>query len=628
MNTWRPSKDNLTESNVARFMDEHGLKNLDEFIKSTHERPEWFWESFVRIIGIRWSKPYTKVLDLSLGKPWAKWFIDGGLNIADQLPEGSNILVKWGNEVGDSIQWSYSYVLYKARAVSSWLHRNGLRRGDRVGIYMPMIPEIVPVFLGIIRAGGVVVPLFSGFGRGAIRTRLEDAEARFVFASDSSIRRGKQVDMVEELRNGLPNTVEGVVMLNRTGRQFDNYVDMGEAMRTGGDHVEETGAEDPLMILYTSGTTGKPKGTVHTHDGFPIKAAADIYFQFDMRRGDTLMWVTDLGWMMGPWMIFGGYLLHGSIALFEGVPDYPSPNRLWEFIEENNVNILGLSATLIRLLRSEGSKPSVGPIKAFGNTGEPIDLESWAWLYEAGRGEVPIINYSGGTEVSGGIVGCYVVKPIKPSSFNGASPGINVAILDPGGKPVPPNTEGELSILSVWPGMTRGFWRDPERYLETYWRKIDGVWSHGDGAMYDEEGYIYIVGRIDDTIKVAGKRLGPAEIETIINSDPAVTESACIGIPDELKGEAVMCFVVPRQWSELSELRERILREVGDAMGKAFTPRDVVFVKALPKTRNAKIMRRVIRAIYLGQNPGDVSALDNPEAVEEIRNAVRRSING
>ena len=380
---------------------------------------------------------------------------------------------------------------------------------------MPMIPEIVPVFLGIIRAGGIVVPLFSGFGRGAIRTRLEDAEAKFVFASDSSIRKGKQVDMIEELKNGIPSTAK-VVILNRSGKQLDNYVDMGEVMRTGGDHVEETGAEDPLMILYTSGTTGKPKGTVHTHDGFPIKAAADIYFQFDMKRGDTLMWVTDLGWMMGPWMIFGGYLLHGSIALFEGVPDYPSPNRLWEFIEENNVNILGLSATLIRLLRAEGSKPSMGPIKAFGNTGEPIDLESWVWLYEAGRGEAPIINYSGGTEVSGGIVGCYVVKPIKPSSFNGASPGINVAILDSEGRQVPPNTEGELSILSVWPGMTRGFWRDPERYLETYWRKIDGVWSHGDGAMYDEEGYIYIVGRIDDTIKVAGKRLGPAEIETII----------------------------------------------------------------------------------------------------------------
>ncbi|GGP20653.1 AMP-dependent synthetase [Thermocladium modestius] len=623
MKIWKPSKDNLSESNVARFMVEEKQKDLDEFIESTYSRPEWFWDKFVNIIGIKWNRKYSKVLDLSKGKPWARWFIDGKLNIADQLMDGSDILIKWENELGDSIQWSYSYVLYRARAVSSWLHRNGLRRGDRVAIYMPMIPEIVPIFLGIIRAGGVVVPLFSGFGHGAIRTRLEDSETKFVFASDSSIRKGKQVDMLGELKNGLTSTVKNVILLNRSGKRLDDYVDAGDMMRTGGDHVEDTDSEDPLMILYTSGTTGKPKGTVHTHDGFPIKAAADIYFHFDMKRGDTLMWVTDLGWMMGPWMIFGGYLLRGSIALFEGVPDYPGPDRLWEFVNNNEVNILGLSATLIRLLRSEGSKPAVDPVKAFGNTGEAIDLESWEWLYDAGNGSVPIINYSGGTEVSGGLVGCYVVKPIKPSSFNGASPGIKVAILDVNGKPVPPNTEGELSVLSVWPGMTRGFWRDTNRYLETYWSKIEGVWSHGDGAMYDEDGYIYIVGRIDDTIKVAGKRLGPAEIETIINSNPNVIESACIGIPDELKGETVMCFVVPRQWSGLEELKIRLIEEVANSMGKAFAPRGVVFVKALPKTRNAKIMRRVIRSIYLGKDPGDLSSLDNPDAVEEIRKALK-----
>jgi acetyl-CoA synthetase len=607
-------------------MSSHGFKTLAEFVSFTQDRPEEFWRSFDReVLNLRWYEDYVRVLDLSRGVQWPRWFVGGRINIADQLADSAEPLVKWEGEDGSAVVWSYSEVLYRARAVASWLRRNGLGRGDRVAIYMPMVPEIVSVMLGAIRAGGVIVPLFSGFGKEAIRVRLEDSEAKFVFASDVSYRRGKEVDMLSELRAGLAGSVRQVVVQERSGRP-SGYTPLSEVFRTGGDSVEMGDSEDPIMIIYTSGTTGKPKGTVHTHDGFPIKAAADVYFHFDVGRGDTLSWVTDMGWMMGPWMVFAAYLLRGSMAFFEGAPDFPK-DRLWRFVERFGVKALGLAATLTRHLRSLGAVAEPGQLdglKAFGNTGEPIDLESWLWLYNMGRGRIPIINYSGGTEVSGGILGCYVVREIKPSSFNGASIGTKAAVFAEDGRPAPPGVEGELVVLSVWPGMTRGFWRDPQRYLETYWSKWPGVWAHGDAAAVDGEGFFYILGRADDTIKVAGKRLGPAEIETVLNAHPAVAESACIGVPHEVKGEVPICFVVLKPGHEPSEqLRRELIELTERELGKAFgAVEDIKFVRMLPKTRNAKIMRRVIRAVYLGRSPGDLSALENPDAIDEIKRAL------
>ncbi|CCC81230.1 AMP-binding protein [Thermoproteus tenax] len=629
MEIWRPEKEHLSESNIARYISDRGLGTLDAFISFTYERPEAFWSSFVdEVLRVKWYEKYTKVLDLSSGVQWPRWFIGGKINIADQLEDSARPLVKWEGEDGSKAVWSYSEVLYKARAVASWLKRNGLNKGDRVGIFMPMVPEIVPVMLGAIRAGGIIVPLFSGFGKEAIRVRLEDSEAKFVFASDISYRRGRPIDMLSELRAGLAPSVRNVVVHERGGLRGD-YVSLAEVFKTGGDYVEAASSEDPIMIIYTSGTTGKPKGTVHTHDGFPIKAAADVYFHFDLREGETLSWITDMGWMMGPWMVFAAYLLRGSMAFFEGAPDYPK-DRVWRFVEEHRVSALGLAATLTRYLRSIEAAAAPGQLdslKAFGNTGEPIDVESWLWLYRMGRGRIPIINYSGGTEISGGILGCYVVREMKPSSFNGMSPGIKAAVFTEDGKPAPPGTEGELVVLSVWPGMTRGFWRDPQRYLETYWSKWPGVWAHGDAAMVDQEGFYYILGRADDTIKVAGKRLGPAEIETVLNAHPAVAESACIGVPHDIKGEVPICFVVLKPGYEPSEeLKRELIKRTEEALGKAFgAVEDIKFVKLLPKTRNAKIMRRVIRAVYLGRNPGDLSALESPEAIEEIKRVAIKS---
>ncbi|QGA69206.1 AMP-binding protein [Sulfolobus sp. E11-6] len=603
---FNPDKEWIENSNVYKFMIEKNLDKLEDFIKYTYENPE-FWNEFVKLINVRFQEPYTKVLDLSMGKHWPRWFIGGKLNIGDQLRDSANVFIKWMDEDFNTRTVTYSQILNESKSIASWLKRIGLKKGDRVAIYMPMIPEIVSVMLGAIRAGMIIVPLFSGFGPEPIRVRVDDSEAKVIFTVDKSIRRGKEVDMLKNLEGLNINKV----VLNRGGIKGDFY-EYKDIVRTSGDYVENTDTEDPMMIIYTSGTTGKPKGCVHTHDGFPIKASADIYFQFDLKKDETLMWVTDMGWMMGPWMVFGALLLNAKMGMIEG---YTSGDVIQKFIEDMKVDVLGVSASLVRALRSQGNFNL--NVRLTGNTGEPIDPESWYWLFNA-SGKNPIINYSGGTEISGGILGNYVIKKIKPSSFNGPSPGINASVFSEEGREAPPNVEGELVVLSVWPGMTRGFWRNPERYIETYWSVWKDVWVHGDLAYRDEEGYFYIVGRSDDTIKVAGKRVGPAEIESVLNSFPNVVESACIGVPDPMKGEKIVCFVV----AKLSGIEKDLIRYTEEKLGKAFAPSEIKIVKELPKTRNAKIMRRLIRAIYLNRPLGDTSSLENPSALEEIKRVI------
>ncbi|ADB86402.1 AMP-binding protein [Saccharolobus islandicus] len=603
---FNPDKEWIENSNVYKFMVEKNLDKLEDFIKYTYENSE-FWDEFVKLINVKFPEPYTKVLDLSRGKQWPQWFIGGKLNIGDQLRDSSDVFIKWMDESFNTRTVTYSQILNESKSIASWLKRIGLKKGDRVAIYMPMIPEIVSVMLGAVRAGMILVPLFSGFGPEPIRVRIEDSEAKVIFTVDKSIRRGKEVGMLRNLE-GL-NIAK--VVLNRGGTKGDFY-DYKDVIRTSGDYVENTGTEDPMMIIYTSGTTGKPKGCVHTHDGFPIKASADIYFQFDLKKDETLMWVTDMGWMMGPWMVFGSLLLDAKMGMIEG---YTGGEVLQKFVEDMKVDVLGVSASLVRALRSQGEVKL--NVRLTGNTGEPIDPESWYWLFNA-SGKNPIINYSGGTEISGGILGNYVIKKIKPSSFNGPSPGINASVFNEEGKEAPPNVEGELVILSVWPGMTRGFWRNPERYIETYWSIWKDIWVHGDLAYRDEEGYFYIVGRSDDTIKVAGKRVGPAEIESMLNSFPNVVESACVGVPDPMKGEKIVCFVV----SKVGDIEKDLIRYTEDKLGKAFAPSEIKIVKELPKTRNAKIMRRLIRAVYLNKPLGDISSLENPSALEEIKRAL------
>ncbi|HUH07611.1 MAG TPA: AMP-binding protein, partial [Egibacteraceae bacterium] len=435
-------------------------------------------------------------------------------------------------------------------------------------------------------------------------------------------------------------TVETVLVVGRLAedRPSEGWVEgrdhwWSDEMRAVDDPLTdtpETDPETPYMIIYTSGTTGRPNGAVHVHGGFPIKGAQDLAHCFDLGPGDRLFWFTDLGWMMGPWAISGALLLGAELVLYEGAPDHPSPDRLWALVARHSVTHLGLSPTVIRALMAHGVDPVRGhdlsPLRVLGSTGEPWNPEAWWWFFrEIGGERLPLVNYSGGTEVSGGIVCCNLLTPIKPSSFGGPSVGAAADVVDATGSSVRGEV-GELVLRQPLPGMTRGFWQDPERYLDTYWSRFPGTWVHGDWAMVDEDGYWFIQGRSDDTLKVAGKRVGPAEVESAAAAHSAVLEAAAVGVPHEIKGEAIVVFVRLRPGeTDDPDLRPSISDKVVEQLGKALRPEAVHVVTDLPRTRSGKLMRRVARAAYLGTDPGDLSALENPLAVETIRVAAREA---
>ncbi len=510
----------------------------------------------------------------------------------------------------------------------------GIVAGDRVGILLPMLPETVVAVLAVGRIGAIFTPIFSGYAAPAIATRLVDCGARLLITADGFLRRGAWVDLksVADAAVAAAPSVERVVVVRRADSALDVPWDDARdvwwgdgpvaAQRSG--EVPDTDPETPYMVIYTSGTTGRPKGAVHVHGGFPIKAAQDLAHTFDLTERDTLFWFTDLGWMMGPWAIAGSLLLGARLVLYEGAPDYPGPDRLWSIVARRRVTHLGLSPTVIRALMAHGEEPvrshDRSSLRVLGSTGEPWNPEPWWWYFrEVGEGRCPIVNYSGGTEVSGGIVGGNVIGPIKPASFSGPCIGTAADVVDEAGQSVR-GAVGELIIRAPLPGMTRGFWNDPERYEESYWRRWPGIWAHGDWASIDADGYWYIHGRSDDTLKVAGKRVGPAEVESAAVSHPAVLEAAAIGVPHAIKGEVivVLCVLHPGIDDD-GDLRAAIGRTVADQLGKPLKPEVVTVIRALPKTRSGKVMRRVIRAAWLGQDPGDVSSLDDPRVLGDIR---------
>jgi acetyl-CoA synthetase len=474
-----------------------------------------------------------------------------------------------------------------------------------------------------------------------VASRLRDCGATLLITADGFRRRGATVSLKETADAAVLDapSVGRVLVVRRLrldvpwthGRDIDwedALADVGDG--SGDAHGTEltdpelTDPETPYMIIYTSGTTGRPKGAVHVHGGFPIKGAQDLAHSFDLRPGDRLFWFTDLGWMMGPWAISGALLLGASLVMYEGVPDYPRPDRLWQIVERHRVTHLGLSPTVIRALMAYGADAlpayDFSALRVLGSTGEPWNPEPWWWFFrEVGKGRLPIINYSGGTEVSGGIVSCNPLTPMKPCSFGGPSIGTAADVIGADGASVRGQV-GELAIRQPLPGMTRGFWNDPQRYLETYWSRVPGTWVHGDWALVDQDGYWFIQGRSDDTLKIAGKRVGPAEVESAAVAHPAVLEAAAIGVPHEIKGEVIVLFCVLRRGERPDpDLRAAIVARVAEQLGKALRPETVEVVPELPKTRSGKVMRRVARAAYLGLDPGDLSALDNPLALEAIR---------
>ena len=642
---WQPTDAYLARSRVRAFAERNGHRDYASFLRWSQADLDGFWRATERDLGVVWSKHYSRVYDDSRGIPWTTWWTGGRMNyVATALRHQPwRIAVVAEGEEGTVRTLTFGQLRTEVARAAAGLRALGVAKGDRVAVFLPLTLECAVAVLAIGAIGAVLIPVFTGYGADAIAGRLRDAEARVLICADGFYRRGQVVPMKEtaDAAADAAPSVKRVVVVRRVGRElppkardasWDQVLRDGERAAL---ELADTGAEDPYMVIYTSGTTGKPKGALHVHGGFPVKAAQDLAHCFDLQDRDTILWSTDIGWMMGPWLIAGGLMLGATIVLYDGTPDYPTASRMWDLVERHRVTHLGVSPTAIRGLMRAGDAPvraaDRSSLFVLGSTGEPWNPDPWWWYFRnVGESRCPIVNYSGGTEVSGGIVGCTTWTPIQPGSFAGPCPGMDADVVDEQGQPVR-GAVGELVIRKPWPGMTRGFWRDARsgeesRYLQTYWARFANVWVHGDWARIDDAGYWYIEGRSDDTLKVAGKRVGPAEVESAAVANPAVSEAAAIGVPHDIKGEAIVVFAVPRPgYTPSAELAREVQDTVAEHLGKPLRPEAVKFVTQLPKTRNAKILRRVIKGAYLGkQDLGDLSSLENPAAVEEIRTLAAR----
>ncbi|QXC61023.1 AMP-binding protein [Aquihabitans sp. G128] len=639
---WEPDPATVADTNVGRFQARHGIATFPELVERSIEDPAWFWGAATEFLGIPFSTPYEQVLDTSKGIPWATWFTGGQTNLAAACvdrwaadsPDAEAI--RWEGEDGEVRLLTYAELDRHVDGLAALLRERGIGQGDAVGIFLPMLVETVVAAMAVAKLGAIFLPVFSGYGAEAIAVRLEDAGAKALLCADGFYRRAKVVPTLATALDavGRVPSVETVVVVPRVGPvepaehgaasvlPWPAATPVGEPPRVATVAVD---SEHPLFIAYTSGTTGKPKGAVHVHGGFTVKIAEEVAFQFDCRPGDRLFWFADFGWIMGPWEVVGALANGATLCLFEGAPDFPDTDRLWAYLAAHRVTILGISPTLVRSMMAHGDEPvrrhDLSALRILGSTGEPWNEDPYRWFAEVvGGGRCPIINISGGTEVGACFLSCHPVQALTPMTLGGPALGMAVDVFDDHGQPVRGQV-GELVCTKPWPGMTRGLWQAPERYLETYWDRWPDVWVHGDWALI-EDGQWYLRGRSDDTIKIAGKRLGPAEVESALVAHAAVSEAAAVGIPHEVKGEALWCFVVLAPGAAESEdLRAELVATVTEALGKSFKPSAVRFVDALPKTRSAKVVRRAIRATTIGADPGDLSSLEDPATVDALRNA-------
>ena len=640
---WTPDPQGIAESNLAGFMQRQGVLSYKALLERARTDVAWFWDAVIRDLGLQFYAPYQSVLEETDDPAFPKWCVGGEMNVVLNLldrwqadePSRNRVALRWEGEEGTTATLSYAELHAEVGRCANALRARGVGRGDAVGLFMPLTPELVVAFLAVVKVGGVVLPLFSGYGPDAVASRLADGGAVALFTADGYFRRGRPVAMkpvADEALAAVPS-VRLVVVAERAGIEGTPMLagrDVAWGDFVGGEApfavTERTGADDPVMLIYTSGTTGKPKGAVHTHCGFPVKAAQDMAHCMDLKPGEAMFWLTDMGWMMGPWLVFGTLLLGATMVLYDGAPDTPAPDRLWALCARHGVTHLGVSPTLIRALMPHGEGLVQGHdlnrLRMVCSTGSPWDPDAWDWCFTHVLGRrKPIVNYSGGTEISGGILSGNLFAPLKPGSFAGPVPGMDADVVDAEGHPVRGEV-GELVLRRPWIGMTRGFWKDAERYREAYWSKIPGVWVHGDFAAIDEDGLWFILGRSDDTIKVAGKRLGPSEVEAVVSAHPAVRESVAVGVPDAAKGEAVVVFAVLHDASAgTDEPKKALLDAVAAALGKPLRPREVRFTTAVPKTRNAKVLRRLIRQAYLGDALGDTTSLEDPATLDAIRQA-------
>jgi acetyl-CoA synthetase len=620
---WEPTPEQLAAANVVRLARTLDCEDYHELHRVSVEEPDRFWTAVADDLDLAFDRRWEHVLDDSRGIEWTTWFEGARLNVAtacvhawaERTPEA--VAAVFAPEEGERDEWTFAQLSERVTRLAEALASLGVGAGDRIALYLPMCPDVAVAAHACAHLGAVQVPIFSGFAAPAVVQRLQDSGAKVVLTADWSYRRGRRIPMrevVDESCHSAPG-VEHVVQWSRERREWDVELGPGELPPLSVD------AEQPYLLAYTSGTTGRPKGALHVHGGFLLSIAREAAYQSDVRAGDRVLFATDMGWIMGPWTVVGAGALGATVVYTEGAPDWPA-DRIWRLVEEERVTMLGLSPTLTRALIPKGEPDAdLSSLRALTTTGEPWNAGPYDWLNEhvAGGGRIPIVNISGGTEVGACFLSVTPMLPTKPVSLGFPALGEAMDVYGADGRPVRGEV-GELVCTRPWPGMTRGIWGDDERYLDTYWRRFPGVWTHGDWASVDEDGYWFLHGRSDDTLNIAGKRIGPAELESAALDHPGVAEAAAIGVPHEVKGEAPWLFVALKPGAEEDEAG--VSAAVTAALGKAFAPERVVFVSALPKTRSAKIVRRAVRATALGQDPGDLSTLENPDALEEIARRV------
>ncbi len=636
---WHPRPDDLANSHVSRLMRRSGIATAAELRHRAAKHPDWFYPALLEDLGVEWFRPYERLKDDSAGLPWTEWFLGGELNLVHNALDrhlrdgrGPQVAVVAEDDSGRVTRLTYTELNARVCRMAAGLSGLGVGVGDAVGFYLPMTAEVVVALLACLKIGAVPVPVFAGFGPEALASRLQDAEAKVLLTADATVRRGKAVPLKApaDAACELAPVVEKVVVLRCTGEPVpwtegrdlwwhDLEADSSETWPT-----EALPASARSLILYTSGTTGKPKGAVHTHGGVQVVTAKEVGYHLDVRPGEVMFWLTDIGWMMGPWEILGVLFHGGTVVLLNGVPDHPGTDRVWAMVERHRVTHLALAPTAVRLLSTFGEEPArrhdLSSLRVLGSTGEPWDETSYRWFSSvAGGGRCPVVNISGGTEIMGCLLAPLPVEPIKVASLQGPALGMDVDVADEEGR----SLRGEVGYLvcrNPAPNMTRGFLGDRQRYLDTYFSQFGKtVWSHGDWARVDADGAWFLHGRADDTLKIAGKRIGPGEVETVAAAHLAVRESAAVGLPDPLKGTKLVLVAVPRPGADPSpELASEVADFVAARLGSTMRPTRVLWVPSLPVTRSGKILRGLIRKILAGEDAGSTASLANPESLASL----------
>ena len=616
-------------------MEKHGISSLEDLSKNANNNLEWFWQAVEKEVEIVWDKQYDKILDLSLGLPWPKWFVGGKTNIYKSSVEKfskihpNKIAYTFVSEVGVVSTISYSELDRKVSKLANSLKSLGVKKGDVVAIYLPMIEESILAILASAKIGAVQTVIFSGYSSESLQIRLQDCNAKILFVCDGFQRKGKPISQKSTILQAIENTkVEKIIVVPYKG--IDKY-DSSDLILRYDDLVlsqnivhntEITDSDDPLFILYTSGTTGRPKGVVHVHGGFSVFSGHQASFLIDVTKNDVVLWPADIGWITGlVWNVYGLLIQGASAIIYDGALDYPDFNRIWDMLDKYNVTIFGISPTAVRLFKKNNIDPlqthSLNKIKNIPTTGEPLDEESWRWLFEkVGNKKIPIMNLSGGTEIGGALLSVFPGMKLKPSTVGIPCPGFHLDVYDENGNSVR-EKNGYLVIKSPWPAMTKGLLNDNQRYLDTYWSKFENVWFHGDYVFVDKDGLWYMKGRADDVINVSGHRLSTAEIEHTVISHQKISDAASISIPDEITGEAIVLFVVAAIKADTS-INEEISEYISQKIGKLARPKFIFILSELPKTRTGKIMRRLLRSKILGTDLGDISSVENPQVLNEI----------